>query len=763
MPETLSFHLDGRAVDVAADPKSPALSVLRDILGVRGCKAGCSPQGFCGCCAVLVDGRPRLTCTLPARSLAGKVVTTLDGVPDADRALLADSFVRAGAVQCGYCTPGIALSAWSLLQGETSPSREAIDRALTVHVCRCTGYEPIRVAVEAAAAVRRGEPNPLPPADRPEGAAIVVGDRPYVDDLVRPGMIHGAVVLAGAARGRIRAVTLPAGVPGAVLLEPGSELPHAGAIVAVVGGEDAAEARRRAAEAVVEVDEEPPLPDAAVARARMTDGHVAAALAGCVHRVELEVALAPTDPIFLEPEAALAVPVPGADGGEILVYSPGHDAAAEAASLADLGRVRVRLVPSGGSYGGKEGLAIPRAAVRLAQATGRPARVAVTLEQGMRLHPRRAAASAKGRAGCGADGTGLVLELAVRFDGGAHAGGADELVSRAIGAVAYDTAALAVDAEVVTSGSAPTGLVRGAGGLATSFLVERLLDALATEAGIDPLALRLTNTSGDTRRVLDALAPRWAGATGPRGVAIGRVDATTGARVVLTVTGPDAVEVQCNVPDLGQGRDETLLRALTDVTGLPASVFEVVWGESEVVGTGAPASAPVGEAARRAAAAMVAAGGALAGLVGQRFVGEDRERGPAGLAAVLAELEEGGATRRLTVAVGAGAQDPALAARLAEGAAHMGMGVALTEEVAHQDGIPDGRFRVLGVMKARVSPPIAAEIVPLDGGPREVAEAVILGVPGALAGAIDPTGARRQLPMKDSSTARAAGARPARG
>src|SRR6185503_15729236 len=97
-------------VTVEADPKAPALGVLRDELGVLGVKAGCSPQGLCGCCTVLIDGKPRLTCTLPTKSLAGKAVTTLASVPEAARLRLADAFATTHAAQCGYCTPAIVLS-----------------------------------------------------------------------------------------------------------------------------------------------------------------------------------------------------------------------------------------------------------------------------------------------------------------------------------------------------------------------------------------------------------------------------------------------------------------------------------------------------------------------------------------------------------------------------------------------------------------------------------------------------------------------------
>ncbi len=768
MSERFTFSLDGRPVTVDADPKAPALGVLREQLGVQGCKAGCSPQGLCGCCTVLIEGKPRLTCTLPTKSLAGKVITTLDGLPEADRDLLADSFVRAGATQCGYCTPGIVLSAWALLQGDASPGPEAVTRALNQHTCRCTGYTSIHAAIGAAAAVRRGEACPLPASARPEGRAIVLGERPYVDDLERPGMLHGALVLAPAARGRVTRLDL--GDATAVILRGvGDEVVHAGDVVAVVAAEDAAAARRAAAAAVVELEEVPEAAEGVVARGRRVDGDVAAALAACVHTVEATYTLAATDPVYLEPEAALAVPVMRDDGSPgLVVYSQGHDASAEARALAEAVGVPVRvvLVPSGGSYGGKEAGTVQLAAARLAVETGRSVRVATTLEQGMRVHRRRPGAVVRVRAGCAADGAGLVLDVEATFDGGADTHAGDRIVGQALGAVPY-AGLLAVDARVVASAGSPTGPIRGAGGIAVAFGVERAIDGLAGRLGMDALELRRRNVEGEAVAVLAALAPAWADGSVDgvvrRGVGLARVDGSGGARVVLTVTGPASVEVQCNVPELGQGRDETLVGALVDATGLPAEVFEVAWGDSDVVGAGALASAPVAEAARRAGEALARAGGSLDGHVGARFVGEDAERGAPGWAAHVVGRDEAGVVRAVWTAVAVGdGQDPRLAARLAEGAAHMGVGIALSEEVEERAGLPEGRFRMLGVLKPKGSPALHVVPVVVGGGHREVSEVAVLAVPGAVAGALDAEGALARLPMRETAAAKAVGARQAR-
>ena len=119
--------------------------MLRDFLGARSPKDGCSPQGQCGCCTVLVDGAPRVACVTPARRVAGRSVTTVDGLPDAERRAWGDAFCVTGASQCGFCTPGIVLRLAALrAKGSTD-----VDAALLAHLCRCTGWRTIGEAFEA--------------------------------------------------------------------------------------------------------------------------------------------------------------------------------------------------------------------------------------------------------------------------------------------------------------------------------------------------------------------------------------------------------------------------------------------------------------------------------------------------------------------------------------------------------------------------------------------------------------------------------------
>ncbi|HSH61992.1 MAG TPA: 2Fe-2S iron-sulfur cluster-binding protein, partial [Acidimicrobiales bacterium] len=141
---SLTFRVDGRAVEVADDGAS-LLEVLRERLGIRSPKDGCSPQGQCGCCTVLVDGQPRVACVTPARRVAGRGVTTLDGLAEAERSAWADAFLASGASQCGFCTPGIIVRL-SALRATGRGNEKDVDNALLAHLCRCTGWVTIKEA-----------------------------------------------------------------------------------------------------------------------------------------------------------------------------------------------------------------------------------------------------------------------------------------------------------------------------------------------------------------------------------------------------------------------------------------------------------------------------------------------------------------------------------------------------------------------------------------------------------------------------------------
>jgi aerobic-type carbon monoxide dehydrogenase small subunit (CoxS/CutS family) len=148
----IELHVNGRPVSVADDGAS-LLEVLRDRLGLRTVKDGCSPQGQCGCCTVLVDGQPRVSCVTPARRVHGRSVVTIEGLRDNDRRAWSEAFCAAGASQCGFCTPGIVLRLHALREKSPDPDDAAIANALLAHLCRCTGWRTIFDAVRFIDAV----------------------------------------------------------------------------------------------------------------------------------------------------------------------------------------------------------------------------------------------------------------------------------------------------------------------------------------------------------------------------------------------------------------------------------------------------------------------------------------------------------------------------------------------------------------------------------------------------------------------------------
>jgi carbon-monoxide dehydrogenase small subunit len=151
----LKFELNGKQTRIEAEPTLRALDLLRDVLGLTGTKEGCG-RGECGACTILLDGRAVNSCLLYAAKLQGRQVTTIEGLSGAggdapDLHPLQEAFLAEGAVQCGFCTPGMILSAKSLLDRNPDPDVEEIEEALSGNLCRCTGYGKIVKAVQAAA------------------------------------------------------------------------------------------------------------------------------------------------------------------------------------------------------------------------------------------------------------------------------------------------------------------------------------------------------------------------------------------------------------------------------------------------------------------------------------------------------------------------------------------------------------------------------------------------------------------------------------
>src|SRR5262245_468739 len=411
----ITFELNDKETEANYEPGMHLLEVLREECGITSCKNGCAPEGACGCCLVMIDGKPALSCLRKPEQMAGHDVQTVDGLPERTRQIISEAFVLEGGVQCGFCIPGIVIRAAHLIEQGKSDDREAIRKALDGHICRCTGYGRIIDAIQTAGeAMRNGGKLPSQPRrhsyfgeefglhrnpefakvrlkpdpaakgkpdrtakGKPEptgkghgigesharigGIEQVLGERPYVDDMRMPGMLHGAIVLAEHPRARVLAIHTEeaAKSPGVVRIFTARDIPGkrgtglfvpdlpifvatgevtccVGDFIAMVVADTQFHARQAAAKVRVhyEVLEpitypfkalEPdaprihsddtfrPAPNVLDSPTKFSRGDVEAAFATAAHVIEATFRTQPVDIAFLEPESCLAYPIDLAD------------------------------------------------------------------------------------------------------------------------------------------------------------------------------------------------------------------------------------------------------------------------------------------------------------------------------------------------------------------------------------------------------------------------------------------------------------------
>jgi selenium-dependent xanthine dehydrogenase len=551
---TVEFELNGAPVALEPRPGETLLDALRDRFRVLSVKDGCQPQGQCGCCLALVDGKAKTTCATDCDKVAGRSVVTLEGIPDADRSLLARSFSATAGLQCGFCIPGFALRAFHLVSKTPSPSRDEIAKAIDGNLCRCTGYVKIVDAIEAYARAKRGEGEPEPVTvgrvgdslARWQGEAMTLGIRPYVDDMVREGMLHGAVVLSAHPRALIRRIdtSKAAALPGVVAVATAKDVPgnrwygliHAdwpgfvaegeearcvGDFLAVVAAED--ELTARAAARLVEVDYEVLEPVIDMHRAIEPDaprvnpehpnvlsttafalGDPDAAFAASAHVVRGTWRTQRIEHLYLEPESALCVPKP--DGG-LHLYTQGQgifDDRRQVASFLGIAEERlfVELVPNGGAFGGKEDMSVQAHAALLATMTRRPVRVSLDREESIRIHPKRHPLDMDFELGCDADGRFTALRARIIGDTGAYASVGAKVLERAAGHACgpYRVPNVDITAIAACTNNPPCGAMRGFGANQASFAIEGCIDQLAEKLGMDAWDIRYLNAVevGDT-------------------------------------------------------------------------------------------------------------------------------------------------------------------------------------------------------------------------------------------------------------------------
>ena len=544
----VEFILNGAPVSVRADHPH-LLAALREELDVTSPKDGCSPSGQCGCCTVTIDGKVQISCTYSLEKVAGRNVTTLEGVDAVERNRYADAFAACGGLQCGFCIPGIVMRAKAQVDKKGADlQRDDMARHLGAHLCRCTGYVKVLDAIEAVA---KGTPvDPVLPGGigtsgaKYQAAELTLGDRGYVDDIRVPGMLHGALHLTAHTRADITridtskaaaapgvvAVFTAADIPGTqfvgiiykdwpVFIGEGQRTSYSGDVLAIVVAETKLQAREAAKLVEVEYGVLRPITDPVAAitdpeiavwgtknnvlsvSAYARGAAVAETLAASTHTIHEVFQTQRIEHAFLEPESTLAVPTVRDDGSRhVHVYSGGQgvwDDRDQIAALLDIPKeqVTVELVSNGGAFGGKEDMSNQGQTALASWLLQRPVKCTLSREESFLVHAKRHPIRLEYWAGCDADGHLTALKVRGIGDSGSYASVGMKVLERAAGHASgpYRVPSIDVECTAVRTNNPVCGAFRGFGANQAQFAMEGVMDRLAEQVGISGWEMRKRN------------------------------------------------------------------------------------------------------------------------------------------------------------------------------------------------------------------------------------------------------------------------------
>ena len=545
MSECYSFVVNG--VPCSTEEEKPLLRYLRDELRLTSVKDGCS-EGACGTCTILVDGKAVKACVLSTKRAAGKEIVTVEGLSEAEREAFVYAFGAVGAVQCGFCIPGMVMAGKALLDQNPNPTEAEIKKAIRGNVCRCTGYKKIIEGIALAGAILRGEASVDPALEEGEDYGVgarafrtdvrdkVLGRGEYCDDLYLDGMAHASAVRSQYPRARVLDIDASAALalPGVLAVLTADDVPHnkvghlqqdwdvmiakgditrcVGDAVCLVVAEN--EAVLKQAKELVKVDYEPLEPVRTIQEARAADapslhpngnlcqqrhvtrGDARAALAQSKYVVTQSYRTPFTEHAFLEPECAVAFPYK--DGVKVYTSDQGvYDTRKEISIM--LGWEPERIVVEnklvGGGFGGKEDVSVQHLAVLAALRVNRPVKAKLTRQESINFHPKRLYMEGTFTLGCDENGIFTGLDCEIHFDTGAYASLCGPVLERActhsVGPYCYQNTDIRGFGWYTNN--PPAGAFRGFGVCQSEFALESNINLLAEKVGISPWEIRFRN------------------------------------------------------------------------------------------------------------------------------------------------------------------------------------------------------------------------------------------------------------------------------
>lgn len=559
MAETIhvGLNVNGQAVQAEVPADMSLMRFLRDNLGLTGTKDGCS-SGHCGSCTVILNGRATRSCLVRMKKAKGARVETIEGLAQNGQLHpIQQAFIERGAVQCGFCTPGMIMTAKALLDTNPDPSPDEIRSALTKNrnMCRCTGYVKIVEAIQdAAKRIREGRGYAPPPIPEEGGqvdvtilprdaVGLVTGTTLFGDDMQLEGMLHGRILWAAHPHAEILRVdtSQAEAMEGVALVVTARDVPgknqaglvfrdqpaiaadkvrYIGDSVAAVFAEsreiaEAAldkiqveyrplpgvfspeEAARPGAPLVHEKDKAPTAKGNLLHHAKIERGDVEAAFARCAVVFEETYTTPFIEHAFLEPESGIAFPTD--DGGVTIKMGTqcAFDDRTQLSEILDIPEEKIRIIqlPMGGAFGAKEDMILQQYLALGALLSGRPVKMVLTREESLRVHVKRHPAWMRFKTGADREGHVLAIEADITLDSGVYASlGVDVMENTLVfGGGPYYIPNVRMEARAWYTNNVLAGAMRGFGANQVAFALEQQMDAMARALDMDPFEFRMIN------------------------------------------------------------------------------------------------------------------------------------------------------------------------------------------------------------------------------------------------------------------------------
>ena len=539
------FELIVNGQKVLSAENRKLLDFLREDLHLTSVKNGCG-EGACGTCMVLIDGKAVKACVQQIKNLSGKSIITVEGLNLREKAVYSYAFAAAGAVQCGFCIPGMVISAKGLIDKEPNPTKEQVKEAIKNNICRCTGYKKIEEAILLAAKMFR-ECTEIPSEhyrgilgenmQRTDAAAKVLGSAEYSADIYLEGMLVGSALRSEYPRAVVKSIDVSAAkkLPGVAAVITAAELPgkqkvghlkkdfdvlipvgscthYLGDAIALVAAETYEILEEAKKLIKVEYEVLTPLTSPAesladgaplihedgnvMSRISLVRGNAEEAIAASKYVVTNHYSLPFTEHAYLEPETAVALP----EGDTVRVYCGDqgvYQTQGEVAEATGLTRDKVHVTAKmvGGGFGGKEDQTVQHHAALLALAAQRPVKVSLTRQESLVVSTKRHPMEIDMTTACDENGYLTAMKAVIISDTGAYASLGGPVLQRACTHAAgpYNYHNISIVGTAAYTNNPPAGAFRGFGVTQSCFATECNINKLAEMAGLSPWEMRFRN------------------------------------------------------------------------------------------------------------------------------------------------------------------------------------------------------------------------------------------------------------------------------